>query len=210
MKRRWACSPGHGFRDAPDLDGDGVRDVIEASIFVDHGKTGGNNRLFYIDALSGKDGRTLWWWNHPAEGCLDDARQRLACLRWWQDGARRSTRAACRLEGLPLRARRLSWRGVPGGRFTRSPPWPILASPTSMATAASTSGVPGEPAPGDPGDRPRALAPGSESWQRAADYDGDGVDDLIRNHTLPRSHDRGHLGSRRPPALEGRHRQQPY
>ena len=58
---------GHGFRDAPDLDGDGVRDVIEASVVLDYFGRERDRWYFYIDALSGKDGRTLWWWNHAAE-----------------------------------------------------------------------------------------------------------------------------------------------
>ena len=58
---------GHGFRDAPDLDGDGVRDVVEASVVQDYFGRERDRWYFYIDALSGKDGRTLWWWNHASE-----------------------------------------------------------------------------------------------------------------------------------------------
>jgi tRNA A-37 threonylcarbamoyl transferase component Bud32 len=54
--------------DAPDLDGDGVREVFLASIAL------GDSRLdtylgtvvsefrIYVDALSGRDGHALWWW----------------------------------------------------------------------------------------------------------------------------------------------------
>ncbi len=41
---------------APDLDGDGVREVITESVVAK-----GNGRGVYVDGISGKGGRRLWW-----------------------------------------------------------------------------------------------------------------------------------------------------
>ena len=49
----------------PDLDGDGVREVVSVSVIIAEGDAWG----IYVDAASGKDGRRLWWWKvDPAEG----------------------------------------------------------------------------------------------------------------------------------------------
>ena len=69
---------------APDLDGDGTRDLITVSTF--EGKTPSTTaqaqpeepERIYVDALSGRDGRPLWWWhfNLPLERghpCLETA-----------------------------------------------------------------------------------------------------------------------------------------
>ncbi len=57
---------------APDLDGDGTRDLIAVALF--EGKKSltpfvaspEEPRRIYVDALSGKDGRSLWWWKVDA------------------------------------------------------------------------------------------------------------------------------------------------
>ena len=54
---------------APDLDGDGTRDLVTASTFEgkNQSTTAGAQpeepQRVYVDAVSGKDGRPLWWWN---------------------------------------------------------------------------------------------------------------------------------------------------
>ncbi len=58
-----------GIVDAPDLDRDGVRDLVTTSFFLGrnpskpnlHGP--GETERLYVDALSGKDGHPLWWWH---------------------------------------------------------------------------------------------------------------------------------------------------
>ena len=62
---------------APDLDGDGVREVVTVTS-LEQDKA----REFYVDALSGKDGRRLWWWKvdrhrKPAE---------VGKPTWWGHG----------------------------------------------------------------------------------------------------------------------------
>ncbi len=53
---------------APDLDGDGTRDVVTVSLFDGRNPPAIRQPLaeepqrIYVDALSGRDGRVLWWW----------------------------------------------------------------------------------------------------------------------------------------------------
>jgi serine/threonine-protein kinase len=67
--------------EGPDLDGDGWRDVFVASLF--------NGELF-VDALSGKDGRVLWWRRYPL---VRDSQRFIVFPRtigspcWWGVGA---------------------------------------------------------------------------------------------------------------------------
>jgi hypothetical protein len=55
--------------DAPDLNGDGIRDLVAVSLFKGrHPPPSDPQRPFaqgrvYVDALSGKDGRRLWFWS---------------------------------------------------------------------------------------------------------------------------------------------------
>ncbi len=75
--------------DAPDLDHDGVRDLVTTSFFL--GRYPTSNRegrppvpeRVYVDALSGKDGRPLWWWHYdtPTDGLTF-----VGPLRWWGRG----------------------------------------------------------------------------------------------------------------------------
>jgi hypothetical protein len=53
---------------APDLDGDGTRDLVAVSRFAGRDpapaprKRPAEPEQLYVDALSGRDGRPLWWW----------------------------------------------------------------------------------------------------------------------------------------------------
>ncbi len=75
---------------APDLDGDGTRDVVTVSLFDRRSTASGagarasERTRIYVDALSGKDGRALWWWS----GDLPPTRfrQSRAAARWWGRG----------------------------------------------------------------------------------------------------------------------------
>ena len=74
---------------APDLDGDGTRDLVTISLFTAKNPA---TRLptppealerVYVDALSGKDGRTIWWWS----GDVPPARfVRTWRPAWWGRG----------------------------------------------------------------------------------------------------------------------------
>jgi hypothetical protein len=74
---------------APDLDGDGTRDLVTVSIF--EGKnpltpfiaSPEEPRRIYVDALSGKDGQPLWWWkvDAPTWGVT-----RISKPHWWGSG----------------------------------------------------------------------------------------------------------------------------
>ena len=52
----------------PDLDGDGSRDLVTISSFVGRAPSSSISRKsaepprVYVDAISGKDGRSLWYW----------------------------------------------------------------------------------------------------------------------------------------------------
>ncbi len=74
---------------APDLDGDGIRDVLVISRYAGRHPLAGSKAdteepvRVYVDALSGKDGRALWWWH------TDLAEKKLAYIRaplWWGRG----------------------------------------------------------------------------------------------------------------------------
>src|SRR5262249_44090976 len=55
-RRRKLSSAGIQMLAGPDLDGDGRREVFVVSLY--------DGELF-VDALSGADGRPLWWRSHP-------------------------------------------------------------------------------------------------------------------------------------------------
>ena len=61
----------------PDIDGDGCRDVFVATLLYR------DDWKFFVDALSGKDGRSLWKWLAPK---LSFGGLELDVLRWWQVG----------------------------------------------------------------------------------------------------------------------------
>ncbi len=71
----------------PDIDGDGRRDLFVASFGQPHREDPGEgnytHHYLYVTALSGRDGRTLWWWReHLRRGEADG----IEPLRWWQTG----------------------------------------------------------------------------------------------------------------------------
>ncbi len=127
----------------PDLDGDGTRDVVAVSRY-DPPVT------VSVDALSGKDGHPLWWWQAEFQGGSS-----LLVLppRWWGRGPDGWPLLAVPLGGsphdrrLPARVRAgrpsyTSWRRQRAARCTRSRDSPGPSSPTSTATGSLTSGVP--------------------------------------------------------------------
>jgi hypothetical protein len=61
----------------PDIDGDGFRDVFVATLLYR------DDWNLFVDALSGKDGRSLWKWRAPK---LSFGGLELDVLRWWQAG----------------------------------------------------------------------------------------------------------------------------
>ncbi len=75
--------------DAPDLDHDGIRDLVTTSFFLGRYPTSDHEGMppvperVYVDALSGKDGHPLWWWHGetPTDGSLI-----VGPLRWWGRG----------------------------------------------------------------------------------------------------------------------------
>ncbi len=75
--------------DAPDIDHDGVRDLVTTSFFLGRYLTTSHNgtppvpERIYVDALSGKDGHPLWWWFYDN---ATDRSVRLERPRWWGAG----------------------------------------------------------------------------------------------------------------------------
>jgi outer membrane protein assembly factor BamB/tRNA A-37 threonylcarbamoyl transferase component Bud32 len=95
---RWArpMRPDAGWADGlahliagPDLDGDGTRDLVAVSRYF--GRSPGTYSVagpvdrtrFYVDALSGKDGRPLWCWHKDV---TDYSEPRLWPPIWWGRG----------------------------------------------------------------------------------------------------------------------------
>ena len=71
---------------APDLDGDGTRQLIAVSLFDGRNPppspSDPDERRVYADALSGKDGRSLWVWNDS----LPVATFAIWAPKWWGHG----------------------------------------------------------------------------------------------------------------------------
>jgi hypothetical protein len=139
------------IRDAPDLDHDGVRDLITTSFFLgrylltNHNGTPPVPERSYVDALSGKDGHPLWWWNydHPT-----DKSAQLWPLRWWGRGP----------DGWPLLAVPI---GGQSSRFGFNPSAvPAIVHNLEASTGQTVS---------------TAVGLGKAG---AADLDGDGLADL--------------------------------
>ncbi len=75
--------------EAPDLDGDGTRDLVAVSRYAGRHPFASPKsdreepERVYVDALSGKSGRALWWWH------TDLAEEKLTWIwapRWWGRG----------------------------------------------------------------------------------------------------------------------------
>jgi outer membrane protein assembly factor BamB len=139
---------------APDLDGDGTRDLIAVSRY--DGRNPGATasaqasepERVFVDALSGKDGRRLWFWHHDLE---PERVTRIGPPRWWGRGP----------DGWPLLAVPLGEDQQRRKRF-RSPEEP--ARPIVHVLEASTG-------------RERHAVLGL-AHASVADLDGDGLDDL--------------------------------
>ncbi len=102
---------------APDLDGDGVREIVTVSEFEIE-----NEEATYVDAFSGKDGRRVWSWHVAAEG------QRIGIGKpaWWGLGP----------DGWPLLA--LPLGGETPGPTDFSVAFEPLAGPIVHLLEAST------------------------------------------------------------------------
>ena len=60
------AEPPHRVIAGPDVDGDGVRDLFTASIRPGVGGSKGSptGEVVFVDAISGRDGRSIWaWWS---------------------------------------------------------------------------------------------------------------------------------------------------
>jgi hypothetical protein len=140
---------------APDLDGDGTRDLVAVSLFKGRRPPPAEpwdiyeRGRVYVDALSGKDGHPLWSWTreHPTDrSCFTWP------LRWWGRGP----------DGWPLLA--VSIGGQPPPELQEVFTGSSLARPVVHILEGSTG-------------QERHTIPGLYRPE-AADLDGDGLDDL--------------------------------
>lgn len=76
------------FTAGPDIDGDGSRDLFAASLAVSGGTQGPEQISVFVDALSGKDGRRLWWHEERRReaGHWSGEGTTLGPLLWWHVG----------------------------------------------------------------------------------------------------------------------------
>ncbi len=138
--------------DAPDLDGDGVRDLVATSLFLGRSPTSPNEgsppvpERAYVDALSGRDGRPLWCWHRDQP---TDKVSQVRPLRWWGRGP----------DGWPLLAVGL------GGHDPQAPSNASNEVPPIVHNLEASTG------------RDVATAVGLSSAD-VADLDGDGLLDL--------------------------------
>jgi hypothetical protein len=141
--------------EAPDLDRDGVRDLVTASLFLgrepinNHQHGPGEEERVYIDAISGKDGRPFWWWHYDRP---TDRTTHMVAPRWWGRGA----------DGWPLLAVPIEIQ--PPGRDLRTFPPSDTDPPTVHILEAST------------GREVQSMAEFTRT--QTADLDGDGLQDL--------------------------------
>ncbi len=148
---------------APDLDGDGTTDLVTVSLFA------GTNppttfqpaleepRRVYVDAISGRDGRALWWWKVEISAVGET---RLWKPAWWGFGR----------DGWPLLA-------VPlGGPPLGGPPLEGLANQVQLDVPIPANVHLLEASTGQEVHRVMGLA-----RARFADLDGDGLVDLWGN-----------------------------
>ncbi len=142
--------------DAPDLDHDGCRDVVVVSVFIGRQPVSANRggptepERIYLDALSGRDGRPLWWWHVDIP---TDQQTYVSALKWWGRGP----------DGWPLLAVELNaW--TPARNWVRNQPLKALNPPMVYMLAASTG-------------REVQTLPGFFQTH-TADLDGDGLTDL--------------------------------
>jgi serine/threonine protein kinase len=170
----------------PDLDGDGYREVFVATLYERGDAPPNQDGHLFIDCLSGKDGHTLWWTQADHEAL--HGWWEVHSLHWWQTGP----------DGWPLLVASCAdsgrrWRTymieASGGRLHA-----VLPQLDDIRVAdLNRDGIPDLYGYQSPGDGPtagskvvaiRGTAPeawrvlGTE-WQPGADFDGDGITDLI-------------------------------
>jgi hypothetical protein len=196
---------------APDLDHDGVRDLITSSFFLGRQLTSNHNgappvpERVYVDAISGKDGHPLWWWNRDNP---TDRNVPILPLLWWGRGPDGWPLLAVPLAGPPL------LMGNPGSGGTAIVINLEASSGREVSTAlglanASAADLNGDGLGdlwgqangqlrafrGEPPEAWRALGRyfpaqsragwGSRSSWWAADLDGDGVADAVNTPGAP-------------------------
>lgn len=133
----------------PDINADGFRDVFAASLW-------GTRFDLYIDALSGKTGEKLWTTWQKRRSSDETPERYLWRLRWWSEGA----------DGWP----RLLAAAAPGQRSQGESSLLIVSAGSGEIVDEATQ---------------------FEQFE-VADFDGDGVDDLLRYHAKdPLQADRG-------------------
>jgi outer membrane protein assembly factor BamB len=139
---------------APDLDGDGTRDVVAVSTFdgrrphlLSQGRPPEPKRIF-LDAVSGRDGHPFWWWHADLEEVSSPL---IWPPRWWGRGP----------DGWPLALIALGGNDAPPTRMnSRHHPEPPVVHLLAAATGREVHTLAGL------------------SWPKVADLDGDGLDDL--------------------------------
>jgi outer membrane protein assembly factor BamB len=182
------------FLVGPDLDGDGTRDVFAATLVARN--VDAANFWLYVDALSGRDGRTIWW----TEQRLGDSYTYcngvgIGQLAQWVSGP----------DGWPQLVIPYFPSLVPGQGVPRT----FVISAGTGRLAATAVGVgdpqlvdfngdgvldfssfrPAEPGRFDKGGKLVAVeTPAADEWRRldghwsrAPDLSGDGVADLVRS-----------------------------
>ncbi len=221
--------------EAPDLDGDGYRDLVALSAFLGRQPAGGNQpgptepERVYADALSGKDGRPLWWWHVDIPA---DQLTPMVPPEWWGRGP----------DGWPLLAVPLNGRiRQPWMSRYRPPsdPYPPMVTMLEASTGREVQTLRGFDQTyvadldgdgltdlwGQYQDNLRAFrGEGPEPWRvfgsflpardpagplygdfrPAADLDGDGIGDLIAGATAPVATPGRATGSRTGVARSGR------
>ncbi len=85
-----ALHPVSRFVVGPDLDGDGHREVFVVSVDQQSGKTRQFDPMpvpvLAVDALSGKDGHSLWWHRQAVQANYHAFELLFGRLRWWRTG----------------------------------------------------------------------------------------------------------------------------
>jgi tRNA A-37 threonylcarbamoyl transferase component Bud32 len=88
-RRQIGDTPVEPIVSGPDLDGDGVPEVFSATITPSENLTPGeafaspnDSPRLYLDAISGRAGRRLWWWDEV----IESKERRIDGLRWGKVG----------------------------------------------------------------------------------------------------------------------------